>query len=171
MTPTFFALQVLPLQPPRPVGKVVALARKYVLTADRSTCLARFIYLVRAFPGSAATPQTGDCTPLMACKVEVVTELNLRCVVVGFQAFKDNFLRRGVGLIPIKLLTPFVVRAISWALRITNSPELFGGPQLRPPPLCLTEIEEVFVGYQKPGVSLRERMTATRKHQENSDEQ
>lgn len=170
MTP-LSTLPELPIQPSRPVWKVVALAREYVLTANRITCLACFIDLVRAFPGTSSAPQAGYCTPLMSCKVEVVTEFNFRRVFVGLQVLKNNLLRSGVGLIQIKFLTPFVVRPICWAFRIANSTELFGCPQIRPPFLCLTKIEKVVSGYQKTGVCLRERMPATRHYQENTDEQ
>lgn len=167
-TPSAFL--ALSLQPSRPVGQVVALACEDIMAANGIAALASLIDFVGALSCPTSSPQAGNRTPFMTRKVKVVTELNLCGFVVGFQALKDNLLRRRVRLIPIKLLSPFVVGATGRALRVSECPKLLRGSQLGPPLLRLCQIEKVIPGYQETRVSLRNSATAAHTCQEQHNE-
>lgn len=163
-------LSGLSVQPSRPIGKVIALPSEDVVAANGITLLAALVDLVRALSRFAGTPHAGNRTPFVASEIYVVAQLYFGSFVVGFQILGNDLLRRCVRLIPIKLLPPFVVGAVTRALRVFEIPELLRRSQFNPPLLCIAEIEKVISGYQQTGVCLRARLAASRDYKDHSND-
>lgn len=144
----------LSAQPTPPVGEIIALPCEDVIGADIVANLAGLFRFIAVLLRSSLSPRAMHYAPLCACEHKIVAKLDLGRVRICTQALCHRRYPNRVRLIQVKLISPFLICPIHWAMSVSITAKLLDRPHLNPPTSCGRKVKEMILGDHHASVGL-----------------